>query len=279
MEICKEGSGVFVQQAIAILDSGVGGLTVAKEVMRQLPREKVIYFGDTARTPYGPRSSEEVKQFTEQIVDFLIQFDPKVIVIACNTATAAALDHISQKVDIPVIGVIHPGARAAITATKTGNIGVIGTMGTINSGAYTTALKQLSPYINVMSQACPALVPLVEQGDFRSEHTRSTVSESLNGMKDKPIDTLILGCTHYPFLMETIGQVMGPHVKLISSADETARETSTILYDKGKLAIGDETPVHQFFCSGDPVMFQSIARSWLGEQIRNTPVVWQVSKL
>lgn len=138
---------MFVQQAIAILDSGVGGLTVAKEVMRQLPREKIIYFGDTARTPYGPRSSEQVKQFTEQIVDFLIQFDPKVIVIACNTATAAALEYIRGKVNMPVIGVIHPGARAAITATRTGRIGVIGTTGTIGSGAYTSALKQLSPIL------------------------------------------------------------------------------------------------------------------------------------
>ena len=270
---------MFVQQAIAILDSGVGGLTVAKEIMRQLPREKVIYFGDTARTPYGPRSSEEVKHFTEQIVDFLIQFDPKVIVIACNTATAAALDHITKKVDIPVIGVIHPGARAAISATKTANIGVIGTIGTINSGAYTEALKQLSPYVHVESLACPALVPLVEQGDFRSEHAKETVESSLSRMKELPIDTLILGCTHYPFLTECIKEVMGPSVKLISSADETARETSTILYDKRKLATIEDTPVHQFFCSGDPEMFQSIARSWLGEQIKNTPVVWQVSKL
>ncbi|KAA8999791.1 glutamate racemase [Paenibacillus spiritus] len=268
-----------MQQAIAILDSGVGGLTVAKEVMRQLPREKIIYFGDTARAPYGPRSTEEVRTFTEQIVDYLIQFDPKMIVIACNTATAAALDYITDKVSVPVIGVIHPGARAAISATKTGRVGVIGTVGTIHSGAYTSALKQLSPYIEVVSQACPALVPIVEQGVFRSSESYRAVEESLNGIKHAPIDTLILGCTHYPFLVEPIGQAMGPGVKLISSADETAREISTILYDKGKLSSGDETPVHQFFCSGDPEMFQAIARDWLGEQIQRTPVVWQVSTL
>ncbi|MDO7906044.1 glutamate racemase [Paenibacillus sp. JX-17] len=268
-----------MQQAIAILDSGVGGLTVAKEVMRQLPREKVIYFGDTARTPYGPRKSEEVRKFTEQIVDYLIQFDPKVIIIACNTATAAALDYISRKVSIPVIGVIHPGARAAITATKTGRIGVIGTVGTIGSNAYASALKQLSPYVGVYSLACPDFVPLVERGEFRSEETTRTIKASLEPIKQQPIDCLILGCTHYPFLTEGIQEVMGPQVKLISSADETARETSTILYDKGKLASGEETPVHQFFCSGDPEMFQRIAKQWLGEQIRNTPVVWQVSTL
>nr|WP_154118173.1 glutamate racemase [Paenibacillus monticola] len=274
-----EGSGVFVQQAIAILDSGVGGLTVAKEVMRQLPREKIIYFGDTARAPYGPRSTEEVKLFTEQIVDYLIQFNPKMIVIACNTATAAALDYISTKVSIPVIGVIHPGARAAISATKSGQVGVIGTVGTIGSGAYTVALQQLSPFVQVVSQACPALVPLVEQGMFRSEESQIAVAESLNGIKYETIDTLILGCTHYPFLIDPIGKVMGPGVKLISSADETAREISTILYDKGKLASGNESPIHQFFCSGDAEMFQRIARDWLGEQIKRTPVVWQVSTL
>ncbi|GIO52573.1 glutamate racemase [Paenibacillus sp. S28] len=269
---------MFVQQAIAILDSGVGGLTVAKEVMRQLPREKIIYFGDTARTPYGPRSSDEVRKFTEQIVDFLIQFSPKTIVIACNTATAAALDYISGKVPIPVIGVIHPGARAAISATKTGQVGVIGTVGTIRSGAYTTALQQLSPYVKVVSQACPDLVPLVEQGLFRSEETTAIVERSLAGIRQSDIDCLILGCTHYPFLKDTIQEVIGSSVKLISSANETAREISTILYNQGQLASREESPVHQFFCSGDPEMFKRIAKLWLGEQIRRTPVVWQVSK-
>ncbi|GGG10587.1 glutamate racemase [Paenibacillus albidus] len=252
---------------------------MVKEVMRQLPREKIIYFGDTARAPYGPRSTEEVKLFTEQIVDYLIQFNPKMIVIACNTATAAALDYISAKVSIPVIGVIHPGARAAISATKTGQVGVIGTVGTIGSGAYTAALQQLSPFVQVVSLACPSLVPLVEQGMFRSEESAGVVEMELADIKNRHIDTLILGCTHYPFLIEPIGRSMGPEVKLISSADETAREISTILYDKGKLASGDESPIHQFFCSGDAEMFQRIARDWLGEQIRRTPVVWQVSSL
>ncbi|MBP1937783.1 glutamate racemase [Paenibacillus sediminis] len=266
-----------MQQAIAILDSGVGGLTVVKEVMRQLPREKVIYFGDTARTPYGPRSSEEVRKFTEQIVDFLIEFNPKMIVIACNTATAAALDYISAKVSIPVIGVIHPGARAAISATKTGHIGVIGTLGTIRSGAYASALKELSPYVEVISQACPEFVPIVEKGMFRSEEAKLVVQDSLQDIRNYPIDCLILGCTHYPFLADTIQEVMGHNVKLISSADETAREISTILYDKGQLARGVETPIHQFFCSGDPQIFKKIAQEWLGEQINLTPIVWQAS--
>jgi glutamate racemase len=243
--------------------------------MRQLPQEKIIYFGDTARTPYGPRSAEEVVKFTRQIVDYLIQFSPKMIVIACNTATAVALDDIRSRVSIPVVGVIHPGARAAIKATQTGVVGVIGTDGTIRSRAYESALKQISPTIEVVSQACPQFVPLVEKGIFRSEETRSIVEQSLHMLREKPMDCLILGCTHYPFLANTIAEVMGPKVALISSADETAREISTILYQADNLARADELPIHQFFCSGEPQLFRHIAQEWLGEHILLQPVVWQ----
>lgn len=274
-----EESGVFVQQAIALLDSGVGGLTVVKEVMRQLPREKILYFGDTARTPYGPRPAEEIIRFTREIVDYLAQYQPKMIVIACNTATAVALEDIRSRVRIPVVGVINPGARAAIGRTKSGHIGVIGTEGTIKSGAYEQALRRLSPHIDVVSRACPQFVPLVEAGNFRSSVTYETVARSLAPLRRSPIDCLILGCTHYPFLTETISEVMGPSVTLISSADETAREISTILHENNLLAGSDEVPVHQFFCSGDSKKFQEIAQSWLGEQIRLTPVVWQVPNI
>ena len=267
---------MFVEQAIAILDSGVGGLTVAKEVMRQLPREKIIYFGDSARAPYGSRSPQEVTLFTEQIVDYLIQYNPKMIVIACNTATAAALNIIKAKLDIPVIGVIHPGARAAISATKTGKIGVIGTIGTIISNAYSIALKEIHPVIEVYSQACPSFVPLVEKGLSDSLEALRIVEDALAQMKENPIDCLILGCTHYPFLKSKIKQVMGSKVTLISSADETAREISAVLHQKGQLASGNQIPVHQFFCSGDAEMFQKIAVTWLGDQIKITPVVWHV---
>ncbi|MCC3373908.1 glutamate racemase [Cohnella sp. REN36] len=264
-----------MQQAIAVLDSGVGGLTVVKEVMRQLPREKILYFGDTARTPYGSRSAEQVIQFTREIVDYLAQYDPKMIVIACNTATAVALDDIIGRVDIPVVGVINPGARAALGKTKTNVVGVIGTEGTIRSGAYVQALRRLSPHIQVITKACPRFVPLVEDGNFRSSLTKEVVFDSLQSFRGSPIDSLILGCTHYPFLAETISEAMGPGVKLISSADETAREISTILQGNGQLGGNDEIPVHQFFCSGDPRKFQEIAQTWLGEQIRLTPVIWQ----
>ncbi len=272
-------SGVSVQQPIAVLDSGVGGLTVVKEVMRQLPREKIIYFGDTARTPYGPRPADEVTRFTRQIVDYLIQFRPKMIVIACNTATAVALEDIRSRVAIPVVGVIHPGARAANGRTQTGIVGVIGTEGTIRSKAYEFALKQLSPSLEVISLACPRFVPLVEQGNFRSEETFEAVRSSLEPLKKRNLDTLILGCTHYPFLADTISEVMGRDITLISSADETAREISTILYDRNKLARNEDLPIHQFFCSGEPRMFKTIAQQWLGEQIELTPVVWQVPKI
>lgn len=247
--ILYKESGVFVQQPIAILDSGVGGLTVAKEVMRQLPLEKLVYYGDTARTPYGPRSSEEVVRFTREIVEYLIQFQPKMIVIACNTATAAGLEDIRARVDIPVVGVINPGARAAIGFTVTGCVGIIGTEGTINSGAYEQALRKLDPQVKVISEACPRFVPLVEKGNFRSYETYETIRSSIGHLREHPIDTLILGCTHYPFLAETISEIMGQDVKLISSADETAREISVILQGRGKLAAGDRLPVHQFFAA------------------------------
>lgn len=270
---------MLVERPIAILDSGVGGLTVVKEVMRQLPRERIIYFGDTARTPYGPRPADEVVRFTREIVDYLMQFGPKMIIIACNTATAVALDDIRSRVTVPVVGVINPGARAAINVSQTSVVGVIGTEGTIRSNAYETALKRIKPNIQVVSLACPKFVPLVEQGNFRSRETYETVRSSIGRLRELPMDTLILGCTHYPFLYETISDVMGQGVRLISSANETAREVSTILHETYRLAGGEELPVHHFFCSGEPTMFKTIAQQWLGEQIQLTPVVWQVPRI
>ncbi|MBP2120382.1 glutamate racemase [Cohnella lubricantis] len=265
-----------MNHSIALLDSGVGGLTVVKEVMRQLPREQVLYFGDTARTPYGPRPAEEVIRFTREIVDFLSQYQPKMIVIACNTATAVALEDIRSRVSIPVVGVINPGARAAIGRTKTGHVGVIGTIGTIKSGAYEQALRRLSPRVEVVSKACPPFVPLVEAGNFHSEETRRTVFGCLEPLKQYPLDCLILGCTHYPFLIDTISEVMGPNVALLNSAEETAREVSTILHENNLLAHNDEAPAHQFFCSGDSKKFQEIAQDWLGIPICVKPVGWHV---
>lgn len=274
-----ESGGVDVQQAIAILDSGVGGLTVAKEIMRQLPLEKIIYFGDTARAPYGPRDAAEVRAFTEQIVQYLLQFRPKMIVIACNTATAVAIDRIRDLVDIPVIGVISPGARAAIKTTRKGVVGVIGTEGTIRSRAYDKALTSISPGLKVVSQSCPTLVPLVEKGLYEREDALSAVREALAPLVGIPMDCLILGCTHYPFLSALIAEVIGADVALINSAEETAREVSTVLYHKGLLERRVLQPIHQFLCSGDPDIFRRIAQAWLGDEISVNPVVWQVTRI
>ena len=271
-----EESGVFVRQPIAILDSGVGGLTVVKEVMRQLPRERIVYFGDTGRAPYGPRPAEEVIRFTREIVGFLARFDPKLIVVACNTATAYALEAVRPLVRAPVVGVIQPGARAAVRCTVTGTVGVIGTEGTIRSGAYERALKRLSPRIEVVSLACPMFVPIVEKGEFRSPETYRIVAETLEPLRRAPIDTLILGCTHYPFLADAISAAMGPDIALINSAEETARDIGAMLQESDRLSGEPETPTHQFYCSGDPGLFQAIARQWLREQTAGVPILWQV---
>ncbi|MBO9597062.1 MAG: glutamate racemase [Cohnella sp.] len=268
-----------MQRAIAVLDSGVGGLTVVKELMRQLPWEKICYFGDTARAPYGPRPAEEVIAFTREIVDYLAQFEPKMIVIACNTATAVALEDIRSRVSLPVIGVIEPGARAAIELTNVDRIGVIGTEGTIKSGAYAHALTKLAPRVQVVGLACPTFVPLVENGLFRSKEAYIAVSEALQPLKSSEIDCLILGCTHYPFLAAPISEAMGKEVALVHSAEETAREIAATLTDGNQLAEAGTVPVHQFFCSGDPVKFQQIAQDWLGNPIRLAPVVWQIPQI
>ncbi|KPD01529.1 Glutamate racemase [Geobacillus sp. BCO2] len=197
-----------MERAIGVIDSGVGGLTVAKEIMRQLPKEQIIYLGDTARCPYGPRPVEEVRRFTWQMIDYLRQYPLKMLVIACNTATAVALDDVRAKLDIPVLGVIHPGARAALKATRRGHIGVIGTIGTIRSRAYEKALQSINPRVQVESLACPKFVPLVESGDFEGQEAMAIVAESLAPLRPLPIDVLILGCTHYPLLAPLIRTYM-----------------------------------------------------------------------
>lgn len=265
-----------MRQAIAILDSGVGGLTVVKEVRRQIPGEQIIYFGDTARAPYGPRPASEVLFFTRQIVDFLVQFNPKLLVLACNTATAAALQPISASVSMPVVGVIRPGARAAVRLSAGGSVGVIGTEGTINSGAYEQALREMDPGVRVVSLACPRFVPLVENGLFETAEARAVVEQSLQPIRAAGIDSLILGCTHYPFLSGPISDVMGRHVQLISSADETAREIRDVLERRGQLDDSDDYPQHQFYCSGDPDVFRRIGEKWLGEPLDVQQAAWPI---
>jgi len=252
----------LLSQPIAVIDSGVGGLTVVQEIIRQIPREEIVYFGDTARCPYGPRSEEEVRSFSLELIHYLEQFNPKMLVIACNTASAVLLEELRQNYSIPVIGVIHPGVRSAIKATLSGRIGVIGTIGTIKSGLYEQALRQVHPGLYIKSVACPTLAPLVEQGKLNEEETFHAVSEALEPFNKENIDTLILGCTHYPLLAPIIQDVMG-EVNLISSADETAREISTILFHKNLFSKEFGRPKHRFFASGNKEIFQQLAEEWL----------------
>jgi len=256
-----------VIQPIGVIDSGVGGLTVAKEIMRQLPKETIYYLGDTARCPYGPRTVEEVRQFTWDMTRYLLQYDMKMLIIACNTATAAALDEIQTHLDIPVIGVIHPGARAAIKRTRNKRVGVLGTIGTVNSKAYPDALHSLHGGLEVSSLACPKFVPLVESGEYGSDVADRIISETLEGLKGLDLDTLILGCTHYPLLQPKIQAFMGPSVSVISSGDETASEVSTILDYYNLLYRGVHPPEHRFFTTGSSTIFSGIASDWLDGEI------------
>ena len=264
-----------MQKPIGVIDSGVGGLTVAKEIMRQLPKERIIYLGDTARCPYGPRDKEEVLEFTWEMTNHLLMHhDIKMLVIACNTATAVALEEISEKLSIPVIGVIEPGARTALKVTENKHIGVIGTVGTITSGAYESALKTINSDVHVESLACPPFVPLVESGEYEGELPDQIVRETLIPILNKGIDTLILGCTHYPLLKDSIQKAVGTTTEIISSGDETAREVSTILYYKKILnKQKGKTKQHLFLTTGPKELFQKIASKLFEQTIENVETI------
>ncbi|GAB2552422.1 glutamate racemase [Gracilibacillus alcaliphilus] len=257
-----------MKQPIGVIDSGVGGLTVASELVRQLPKESIIYVGDTKRCPYGPRPKEEVIQYTWEMVHFLMERDIKMLVVACNTATAFTLEQLREELPIPVVGVIQPGARAAITNSRTGEVGVIGTEGTINSKAYVDTLQHINADIKVHDLACPRLAPIVEQGIVQGTEAYQIVNETLQPLKRyKNMDTLILGCTHYPMIRDLIQEVMGPLVMVISSGEETAREVSTILGYHKKLYQGREESQHYFYTTGDVQVFKAIASNWLNKDI------------
>ena len=255
-----------MKRPIGMLDSGVGGLTVVRELMRQLPKEKIIYIGDTLRCPYGPRPFEEVRKFTWELVRFLLTYNIKMLVIACNTATAVVLDALQRSLDIPVVGVIAPGTRAALKVTRSKRIGVIGTKGTIHSDAYQKSLKMIDNYVYVKSVACPDFVPIVERGDFHKKQTFEIVKKNLLPFQFEEIDTLILGCTHYPLLQKQIQKAMGRRVTLINSGEETGRELSTILQYSNLLNIYALEGKHKFFTTGDAAMFERIASQWLDEK-------------
>ncbi|WP_153733476.1 glutamate racemase [Sporosarcina obsidiansis] len=246
---------------IGVIDSGVGGLTVVRELRKYLPNEPIIYIGDDARCPYGPRPSEEVFQFTMDMVKSLANMGIKMLVIACNTATAIALEEVRRQFDFPVIGVIQPGARAAVKTSLTGEIAVLGTLGTINSKAYDQAIHLLQPDATVHSLACPEFVPIVERGEYRSPAARATVDQTLQPLHASSFDTVILGCTHYPLLQEHIEEHFHQQKQIISSAVETVVDVERILHDQNKLSIVAEEPI--FYTTGSIEKFKSIVEDWL----------------
>ena len=251
---------------IGVFDSGLGGLTVAQAIMRQLPSESLIYFGDTARVPYGPKSPETVRRYSHEIAGFLLEQGVKAIVVACNTATAHALPMLEAELPVPVIGVVSPGARAAVKATKSGHIGVIGTEGTIKSGAYVKAIHVEAPDAVVTVKACPLFVPLVEEGWNESEATRIIAEEYLAPFAHDVVDTLVLGCTHYPLLKRVIGETIGRTVRLIDSAEETALDTRRMLAEHGLANEGGQ-PTYRFIASDDAAQFLKLGQRFFGDAL------------
>ena len=257
---------------VGVFDSGVGGLTVAREIMRNLPSEKIVYFGDTARVPYGSKSKDTVIRYSSQIVHFLREQNVKAIVIACNTASAFALEAVQDKLDIPVLGVIEAGARVAAEETKNKRVGVIGTVGTVGSGIHESYLKRLNPEITVIGKACPLFVPLVEEGWLHAPVTVEVASRYLQELKDEQVDTLILGCTHYPLIRSTIQEVMGEKVRLVNPAYETALELKSLLTKMDLLSTGEQQAEfpYRFYVSDLADEFKEFANSILPYDVTMT---------
>lgn len=252
---------------IGVFDSGMGGLTVVREMISQLPNESIIYFGDTARVPYGPKSPDTVLRYSREITSFLRGEGVKALVVACNTATAHALPALREEFDIPVLGVIEPGARAAVAVTKSKRVGVIGTAGTIKSRAYEKEITKLLPDVELTAQACALFVPLVEEGWVDSEPTRAIARNYLAPFVSARVDTLVLGCTHYPLMKTVIGNVVGRDVRLIDSAHETARETGEVLRANGLENSASNGARYRFIASDAPDTFLSLGELFLGSPI------------
>ena len=258
---------------IGIFDSGIGGLTVTRAIFDRLPGESTIYFGDTARVPYGPKSPDTVRRYSLEILEWMLRQGVKLVVVACNTSTAHALDVLRANSPVPVIGVIEPGARAAIGASRGGTIGVIGTVGTIASGAYGRAIRAISPGAVVVEQACPMFVPLVEEGWFDHPATELVAREYLARLRQAGVDTLVLGCTHYPLLKPLLARVMGPEVRLIDSAEETAMAVAETLGSSGQQAPPGAAVTHRFVVSDDEARFLAVGSRFIGKQLAKAEVV------
>lgn len=255
---------------VGIFDSGIGGLTVAREIIRQIPDEPIVYFGDTARLPYGSKSKDTIIRYSRQIIRFLKTQNVKAIVIACNTASAYALETVEKETDVPIIGVVRSGAHMAAQVTRNGRIGVIGTAGTIKSGIYGDTIRQFKPDAEVFGKACPLFVPLVEEGLWHDSVTEEIASRYVSELKGKFIDTLVMGCTHYPLIRGTLRKIMGENVTLVNPAYETAIELKNMLREQGLTCEKTPEEKYQFFVSDQAEEFTSFAKSILPEVVKET---------
>ena len=254
-------------QPIGVFDSGIGGLTVVRALSKRLPYENIVYFGDTARVPYGPKSPQVVREYAQQDVDFLVSKQVKMVVIACNTVSAVALDVVQKRAHVPVVAVILPGARDAVRATKKKRVGVIGTVATVNSGAYSNAIRQLDGDVTVFARACPLFVPLAEEGWTDHKVTALVAKEYLFPLKLEKIDTLILGCTHYPVLREAISGAVDPQVVLIDSGEAVAADVERVLDERTLRNPSRQAPNLQFYVSDLPARFSEVGERFLGKKL------------
>lgn len=255
---------------IGVFDSGLGGLTVLKEITKILPNENIIYFGDTARVPYGPRSKETVRKYTFQAINFLLSKNVKAIVIACNTATARALKEANEKYDIPIIGVIEAGARTAAYSTKNKIVGVIGTEGTVRSKAYNLEIGKIDKDIKIIDKACNLFVPIVEEGWANTEIASLTAKKYLNELIEQGIDSLVLGCTHYPLLKRTIGEIVGENIKLVNPAKETALDLKSILEEQNLIKFTEDNNIsYEYYVSDIPEKFANIGEDLIKKEIKD----------
>jgi len=254
------------ERAIGVFDSGVGGLTVLKELMQTLSGEELVYLGDTARVPYGTKSPRTVLRYALEAATFLMAQHVKLLVVACNTASSVALPALAERFSLPVVGVIEPGARKAVSITRSGRVGVIGTEGTVKSEAYTRAIQALNPAIEVFSVPCPLFVPLAEEGWAEHPVACLTAQEYLRPLQEQNIDTLVLGCTHYPLLKKTIASVLGEGVTLVDSAEETALSVRQILHENNLVRQESPAPA-RFFVTDVPTRFEKVGSAFLGQTL------------
>lgn len=258
---------------VGIFDSGLGGLTVVRAVVARLPHDDVLYVGDTARVPYGPKSPRTVRRYSHEILSWLLARGVKAVVVACNTSTAHALESLQEASSVPVIGVVDPGARAAAQATRSGRIGVIGTVGTIGSGAYERAIRRYRPDAVIQQRACPLFVPLAEEGWFDHPATELVAREYLAPLLTGGIDTLVLGCTHYPLLKPLLGRILGPDIALIDSAEETADSLASLLPDRGLEGPSDRVPTHHFAVTDEVARFREVGARFVGAPLSSVDLV------